>query len=97
MIDPRRVCQHRLGQLIHDFASRACGRHVEGRHVDTHKFQTQNLIYTTPMVLFGIFRYLYLIYREVDEVNPTESMLRDVPFVANGFFYSAVVLWIVYF
>ena len=47
-------------------------------------------------MLFGIFRYLYLIYQKHDRRNPTEALMRDVPFVVNIFLWGVAVLWIVY-
>ncbi|MDA8015906.1 MAG: decaprenyl-phosphate phosphoribosyltransferase [Thermoanaerobaculia bacterium] len=54
------------------------------------------LIYTLPLVIFGIFRYLYLIYQKHERRNPTEALMRDVPFVVNIFLWGFAVLWIVY-
>jgi 4-hydroxybenzoate polyprenyltransferase len=60
------------------------------------KFHTRHLIYTIPMVLFGIFRYLYLIYQKQTNRNPTEAILRDPPFLINIFVWALAALWIVY-
>jgi hypothetical protein len=60
------------------------------------KYNTQHLVYTIPMVLFGIFRFLYLVHREDDPRNPTESMITDLPFLFNLAIWGAAVLLIVY-
>jgi 4-hydroxybenzoate polyprenyltransferase len=60
------------------------------------KFHTQGLIYTIPLVLFGIFRYLYLMYQRDDLRNPTEAILRDLPFLLNIALWGLAVVWIVY-
>ena len=60
------------------------------------KYDTENLIYTLPMVLFGIFRYLFLIYQTSERRNPTEAMLADVPFLVNLLVWGGAVTWIVY-
>lgn len=60
------------------------------------KFGTPNLIYTVPMVLFGIFRYLYLMYQRPGEKNPTEAILTDVPFLLNILIWGITVASIVY-
>jgi 4-hydroxybenzoate polyprenyltransferase len=60
------------------------------------KFHTQNLIYTIPLVLYGIFRYLYLLYQRPEDRNPTEAILRDPPFLLNILLWGLAVLWIVY-
>lgn len=52
------------------------------------KFGTKNLIYTVPFVLYGIFRYLYLIHKKEEGGNPTRLMIKDLPMVIN------MVLWI---
>jgi 4-hydroxybenzoate polyprenyltransferase len=60
------------------------------------KFHGEGLVYTLPMVLFGVFRYLYLTYQSPGEKNPTEAILRDVPFLANIALWVAAVVFIVY-
>ncbi|MBI5021056.1 MAG: decaprenyl-phosphate phosphoribosyltransferase [Ignavibacteriales bacterium] len=54
-----------------------------------HKFGTKNLIYTVPFVLYGIFRYLYLVHKKEGGGNPTKIMVTDPPLIVN------VILWIV--
>lgn len=62
----------------------------------TEKFHTRDLVYTIPLVLFGIFRYLYLIYQKPTRRNPTEAILGDLPFLINMLLWSLAVVWIVY-
>ena len=60
-------------------------------------FGSDHLIYTVPLVLYGIFRYLYLMYQRATRLNPTEAILRDGPFVVNILLWGLAVVWIVYF
>ena len=60
------------------------------------RFGSENLVYTVPLVLFGIFRYLYLIYQKHERKNPTESILTDLPSMVNVLLWGLAVLWIVY-
>lgn len=53
------------------------------------KFGTNNLIYTVPFVLYGIFRYLYLVHKKELGGNPTLAILKDLPLIIN------LILWIV--
>jgi 4-hydroxybenzoate polyprenyltransferase len=53
------------------------------------KFHTKNLIYTVPFVLYGIFRYLYLVHRNDEGGDPTRLALTDRPLLVN------MILWIV--
>ena len=39
----------------------------------------EELVYTIPLVLFGMFRFWFITVRETSAVSPTESMLRDWP------------------
>jgi 4-hydroxybenzoate polyprenyltransferase len=61
------------------------------------KYHTQHLVYTIPMVLFGIFRYLYLMYQQPGERNPTEAILGDPPFLINMVLWGLAVVLIVYY
>ncbi|MEX2090072.1 MAG: decaprenyl-phosphate phosphoribosyltransferase [Bacteroidota bacterium] len=60
-------------------------------------FGTENLIFTTVFVLFGIFRYLYLVQVKRTDDNPTHVLMTDGPMILNvaGWFVTCVV--IIYF
>jgi 4-hydroxybenzoate polyprenyltransferase len=60
-------------------------------------FGTENLILTTPFVLYGIFRYLYLLHKKNLGESPTEVVLTDVPMVLNFIAYGVAMLAIIYF
>ncbi|MEO8502772.1 MAG: decaprenyl-phosphate phosphoribosyltransferase [Acidobacteriota bacterium] len=60
------------------------------------KFHSEHLVYTLPLVLFGIFRYLYLTYQRKELRNPTEAILRDAPFLINLALWALAVMAIVY-
>ncbi|MCH7889699.1 MAG: hypothetical protein IIA00_10550, partial [Proteobacteria bacterium] len=60
------------------------------------KFQTGALIYTLPFVLFGIFRYLYLVYQVENDSNPTETVLGDLPSVVNILLWIGAVTAVIY-
>jgi 4-hydroxybenzoate polyprenyltransferase len=60
------------------------------------KYHSQGLLYTLPLVLFGIFRYLYLMYQRQGERNPTELILHDPPFLINMALWGVAVVVVVY-
>lgn len=60
------------------------------------RFQTNTLVYTIPFVLFGIFRYLYLMYQAPSEVSPTEAIVHDLPSLLNIALWGCAVVAIVY-
>ena len=51
------------------------------------KFQTGHLIYTFPFVLYGIFRYLFLIHKDLGGEAPERVLMSDLPLLLS------VVLW----
>jgi len=59
---------------------------------DTYqKFGTHSLGFTIPFVIFGIFRYLDLVYRHGKGDRPEMVLLTDVPLLANLFLYGLVI------
>ena len=61
-----------------------------------HKFHTDKLIYTLPMVIYGIMRYLYIIHIKEQGDNPTEVVLSDIPLQVNLFIWSVLIIFIVH-
>lgn len=59
-------------------------------------FGTENLIYTTPFVVFGIFRYMYLVYKFDRGENTTLIMLSDIPMIMTVISYVVVTVSIIY-
>ncbi|MBD3299242.1 MAG: decaprenyl-phosphate phosphoribosyltransferase [candidate division Zixibacteria bacterium] len=53
------------------------------------KFGTTQLIWTLPFVLYGVFRYLYLIHGEKKGGNPTRALMTDGPILID------VALWLI--
>jgi 4-hydroxybenzoate polyprenyltransferase len=53
------------------------------------KLGTDKLYLTIPFVLFGIFRYLYLVHQREEGGNPTQLLLTDQPLLVD------VLLWLV--
>jgi 4-hydroxybenzoate polyprenyltransferase len=60
------------------------------------KFHTSLLPLTLPFVLYGIFRYLYLLYRRQLGGNPSDIVLRDRALLVNTLLWLAMILLIVY-
>jgi len=47
----------------------------------------QRMLVTIPFVIYGIFRYLYLVHRHEKGGDPTEIMLTDRPMIINVLFW----------
>jgi len=65
---------------------------VAPRTIET--FRTEKLIYTTVFVLYGVFRYIYLVQTTSKVENPTNAVTTDLPIVLTSLFWilSCVVL-----
>ena len=59
-------------------------------------FNTDNMIYTTPFVVFGIFRYMFLVYMIKKGENTVEIMLTDIPMIINVVLYIISIVLIIY-
>ncbi len=60
------------------------------------RFGTRLLPLTLPFVLYGIFRYLYLLYRRELGGNPSELFLSDRALLVNSALWAAAVVLIIY-
>ena len=61
-----------------------------------HKFGTNLLSLTIPFVIFGVFRYLDLVYRKESGGRPEKILLTDRPLIVDLVLYALCVL-IVFF
>jgi 4-hydroxybenzoate polyprenyltransferase len=60
------------------------------------KFGTTGLGYTIPFVMFGIFRYIDLVYRHDQGGRPEKILLTDLPTLINIALYGAAVLSVLF-
>jgi len=63
---------------------------VSPETVERHR--TDQLMLTVPFVCYGVFRYLFLVYRKSEGGDPSKLLFRDVPLVLSGLLYVLVVL-----
>lgn len=61
------------------------------------KFGTPALVLTVPLVIFGIFRYLDLVYRHSKGGHPDQILLTDKPLLMDLALYGLTVLGIFLF
>jgi hypothetical protein len=60
------------------------------------KFGTDHLLYTVPFLLYGIFRYLYLVHQKEGGGSPSEMLLNDRPLLACVALWALAVALIIY-
>lgn len=57
---------------------------------------TNYLFLTVPFVLYGIFRYLYLIHQKNDGGSPTDLVVKDKSFLINIFLWFLLIVFLIY-
>lgn len=53
---------------------------------------TENLIYTVPPVIYGLFRYIFLLYRRHSGENPAQDVFRDFHILGAVFCWGTLTL-----
>lgn len=56
-----------------------------------------NMMLTIPFVLYGIFRYQYIIYKKNEGGSPEETVLSDIPLIISIVLWGIVSVIILYF
>jgi 4-hydroxybenzoate polyprenyltransferase len=60
------------------------------------KFGTTHLLYTVPLLLYGIFRYLYLVHQRAGGGDPSELLVTDRPLLTCAGVSVLTVIMILY-
>ncbi len=98
----RRILEEYNPQLLDQLISVVTGSMVMAYTLYTlwpetiAKFGTPKLVYSVPFVLYGIFRYLYLIYRQEKGGQPEELLLTDLPLLLSIIGWLGSLLAIIY-
>ncbi|MBU8870433.1 MAG: decaprenyl-phosphate phosphoribosyltransferase [Gemmatimonadales bacterium] len=59
------------------------------------EFGTRNLVYTVPLVLLGLGRYQYLVYKEKMGGKPHEILLSDFILQVVVIFWACAAVWVI--
>jgi hypothetical protein len=60
------------------------------------KFPGKRLDLTIPFVLFGIFRYLFLVHQNSEGGNPTRLLFTDLVLLSDVLLWAVSVIVIIY-
>jgi len=60
------------------------------------EFHTERLIYTTVFVIYGVFRYLYLVHTTPTIENPTNAVTSDPTIIVTGLLWIATCIAVIY-
>ncbi len=61
------------------------------------EFGSEALVFTTLFVIFGIFRYMFLVYKKEVGENVGEALIKDIPMMINVLLFIATTIYIIYF
>ncbi len=62
----------------------------------SEKLGTEYLYFTVPFVVYGVFRYLYLIHKEYEGGSPTRLLISDKPLLIDVILWLITVILILY-
>jgi len=60
------------------------------------KLHTRHLYLTVPFVLYGVFRYLYLVHRKGEGGNPAQALLTDRPLLVCVLLWAVTAVLLIY-
>lgn len=60
------------------------------------KLHHRGLLMTAPFVLYGFFRYLYLVFHKAEGGDPTQSLLLDRPMLVNVSLWATATALMLY-
>jgi 4-hydroxybenzoate polyprenyltransferase len=60
------------------------------------RFGTRAMVLTTPWVLYGVFRYFYLVLKRSEGGDPSRLFISDLPMMINALLWVIVVCFILY-
>ena len=59
-------------------------------------FHTNYFYLSVPFVIYGIFRYLFIIYKEDTFGDPTNILIKDIPLILDLFLWGISIVLIIY-
>jgi 4-hydroxybenzoate polyprenyltransferase len=62
----------------------------------TERIGNRYMILTLPFVIYGIFRYLYLVHVMEKGGSPTRDLLTDIPLLVSTFLWGVVSVGLIY-
>ena len=59
--------------------------------------EAKYLMATVPVVIYGVMRYLYIIYEKREGESPERVLLTDIPLLTAVVLWLFILLFIIYY
>jgi len=89
----RQVLENYSVQLVDRYAEMAATGALLFYSLFVMQEQPQ-LVVTIPLVLFGLFRYWFIVERQAGGESPTDAMLSDLPLICTVLLWVAISGWV---
>lgn len=65
--------------------------------LDIAATQVKYLMMTVPVVIYGVMRYLYIIYEKKEGESPERVLVTDLPLLIAAILWLMLTIWIIYY
>lgn len=62
----------------------------------TERFKTDKLYFTVPFVVYGLFRYIYLVHHRQGGGDPSKTLLTDIPLLVSVALWGLASMYFIY-
>lgn len=59
--------------------------------------QVKYLMMTVPVIIYGVMRYLYIIYEKKEGESPERVLVTDLPLLTTVILWLGLTIWIIYY
>jgi 4-hydroxybenzoate polyprenyltransferase len=66
-------------------------------NIDLSIYEAKYFMATVPVVIYGVMRYLYIIYQKKEGESPERVLITDTPLLSSVLLWLIMVLWIIYY
>lgn len=96
--ESRMILQYYSAEMLNHFISISAGLAIICYSLYTidpatiERFHTDKLLFSVIFVIYGVFRYLYLVNQPKAKDDPSETIVKDRAMLINGLLYAVFVV-----
>jgi 4-hydroxybenzoate polyprenyltransferase len=100
-INHRKILQEYSAPLLEQMISVVASATIMAYSVYTFTAESlprnHYMMFTIPLVIYAVFRYLYLVYQRDEGGSPELLLLKDIPLISSILLWGVVSIGIIYF